>query len=242
MPPLFAPPDGAPTRPFLPVQSPRQRYPIHASESPGALRSRALVGADTVPQGYGNAPIGPDSGTVAGIVLGSVAGFLLLLAFIYWCINIGQGPRMIEEGSVGGGTESVVSWHSRPHGPPRRHHRRSRHSPRQEKIEIRRERERPVPVRVEREDQIIVEEFQTRSRSRSRPRDRSVSRGPPPPPRSVLSDGGDVIIVEEDHTPPRRRRDSMRSQRTRRSDDRRSPYREDVYVRDVSRQRSRSRA
>ncbi|KAK5634552.1 hypothetical protein RRF57_010265 [Xylaria bambusicola] len=217
------------------ISLPRLRYPIPIHAIPETLRPRTLVGADTVPQGYGNAPAGPEPGTVAGIVLGSVAGFLLLLGLIYWCINLGQGPRMVEEGSVGGGSASVVSWHSRPRGPPRRHHRRSRHSPRHEKVEIRRERERErvVPVRVEHDDQIIVEEFRSGSRSRSRPR--TVSRGPPPP-RSVLSEGDDMIVVEEDHTPPRRRRDSMRSQRTR------SPYREDVYIRDVSRHRSRSRA
>ncbi|KAI0509351.1 hypothetical protein F5B22DRAFT_361985 [Xylaria bambusicola] len=213
------------------ISLPRLRYPIPIHDTPETLGPRALVGADTVPQGYGNAPFGPEPGTVAGIVLGAVAGFLLLLGLVYWCINIGQGPRMVEEGSVGGGSASVVSWHSRPRGPPRRHHRRSRHSPRHETVEIRRERERVVPVRVEHEDQIVVEEFQSRSRSRSRP----MSRGPPPP-RSVLSEGDDMIVVEEDRTPPRRRRDSMRSQRTR------SPYREDIYVRDVSRRRSGSRA
>ncbi|KAI0966863.1 hypothetical protein F4678DRAFT_447581 [Xylaria arbuscula] len=238
MPPLHTP-DGASTRSFFSIHAPHLRYPIPLFDIPETLRPRALVGADTVPQGYGNAPFGPDSGTVAGIVLGSVAGFLLLLAFIYWCINIGNGPRMLEEGSVGGGGASEVSWHSRPRGPPRRHHRRSRHSPRREKIEIRRERERAVPVQVQRDEQIIVEEFGPGSRSRSRPRERTVSRGPPAP-QSVLSEGDDMIIVEEDRTPPRRRRDSMRSQ-NRRSDGRRSPYREDVYIRDVSRQRSRSR-
>ncbi|KAI0457627.1 hypothetical protein F5B21DRAFT_501359 [Xylaria acuta] len=197
MPPLT----GAQRRPLLPTHPPPLRYPTPTVESPGTLNARAYVGAQTVPQGYGNAPLGPDSGTVAGIVLGSVAGFLLLLALVYWCLNLGQGPRMREEGSVGGGA-SVVSWHSRPRGPPRRHHRRSRHSPRREKVEIRRERVVPVQVGREREEQIVVEEF--RERSRSRPG--SVSRGPPPPD-SVLSDGADMIIVEEDHPPPRRRRD-----------------------------------
>ncbi|RWA05047.1 hypothetical protein EKO27_g10058 [Xylaria grammica] len=197
MPPLSPARHGEPPRSLLPNRLPRLRYPIPIFDSPGILKPRALVGADTVPQGYGNAPIGPDSGTVAGIVLGSVAGFLLLLALIYWCINIGQGPRMLEEGSVGGGTASVVSWRTRPRGPPRRHHRRSRNSPRREKIEIRRE--RTIPVQIEREDQIVVEEFRPRSRSRSRPRERSVSHGPPPP-RSVVSDD-DMIIVEEDQEP-----------------------------------------
>ena len=232
MPPLVPTLNGAST--YLPLL----RYPIPVHDIAETLKPRALEGADTVPQGYGNAPFGPEPGVVAGIVLGSVAGFLLLLAFIYWCINIGQGPRMVEEGSVGGGSASVVSWHSRHRSTPRRHHRRSKHSPRHEKVEIRRERERVIPVPGGHDDQIIVEEFRSRSRERSRPR--TVSRGPPPP-RSVLSDGEDMIVVEEDRTPPRRRRDSMRSQRTRRSDDTRSPYREDVYIRDVSRHRSRSR-
>ncbi|KAI0183220.1 hypothetical protein EV127DRAFT_447697 [Xylaria flabelliformis] len=237
MPPVSPALTGARWLSTLPTHPPPLRYSIPIVESPGALKARAYVGAQTVPQGYGNAPFGPDSGTVAGIVLGSVAGFLLFLALVYWCLSLGQGPRMMEEGSVGGGTSSVVSWHSRARGPPRKHRRRSRHSPRREKIEIRRE--RVVPAHVERvhEDQIIVEEFQDRSRSRPG----SMSRGPPPPD-SVLSDGGDMIVVEEDHPPPRRRRDSIRSQRTRRSDDRRGSYREDVYIRDVSRTRSRSRA
>ncbi|KAI0202279.1 hypothetical protein F4808DRAFT_71269 [Astrocystis sublimbata] len=230
---------SAPTLPRL------SRHPL---PSPQTLNARIYDGATTVPQGYGNAPFGPDSGTVAGIVLGSVAGFLLVLGAIYWCINLGQGPRMREEGSVGGGNTSIVSWRSRSRGPPRSHgHRRSRRSPRREKVEIRRQRSVPVQRAREVEDQIVVEEFgPTRRRSRSRPR--SVSRGPrpPPPPQdSVLSEGDDMIVVEEERPEPRRSRgnstrNSTRSRRTR-SRDRRSAYREEVFVRDVSRTRSRSR-
>jgi hypothetical protein len=164
-----------------------------------------------------------------------VAGFILILALVYWGLNLGEGPRMVETGSVGGGGSSVVSRHSRPRGRPHRHRRRNK----RETVEIRRE--RVVPV-VEREeiDQIVVEEFPRQSRS--------VSRAPPPrtpsprilPPRPVYNDE-DEIVVMEDPTPPRRRRDSVRSHRTRRSDDRRSVYRDEIYVRDVSRQRSTSR-
>ncbi|KAI1190441.1 hypothetical protein F5B17DRAFT_427452 [Nemania serpens] len=229
MPPLPPPRIVAPWRPLLPTHPTpprsRPRYSIPIFKSLETLRSRALVGADTVPQGYGNAPFGPDPGTVVGIVLGSVAGFVLLLAFIYWCINIGQGPRMLEEGSVGGGTASVVSWR-RSRGPPRKHARHSKHAGRREKIEIRRS--RPVPVVVEQQDQIIVEEFQSGSRSRSRSRPRISTQRPPPQRRS---DGDDMIVVEEEPPSPRRRRDSMRSQRTRRSDDRRGSFREEVYIR-----------
>ncbi|KAI1115357.1 hypothetical protein F5Y14DRAFT_134558 [Nemania sp. NC0429] len=241
MPPLSPTGTAAPTRwrrilsTYPKRLRPPPRHPTPIFEGIATLRPRALVGANTVPQGYGNAPFGPNPGTVVGIVLGSVAGFLLLLALFYWCINLGQGPRMLEEGSVGG--TSMVSWR-RASGPPRKHARHSKRASRREKIEIRRE--RPVPVRVEREDQIVVEEFQSRSRSRSRSRPR-VSTQRPPPQRSVLSDGEDMIVVEEDPPSPRRRRDSMRSQRTRRSDDRRGSFREEVYIRDVSRPRSRSR-
>ncbi|GAP82471.1 hypothetical protein SAMD00023353_0100210 [Rosellinia necatrix] len=227
---------------------PRYRIPTLGSGSVGALEPRAYDDATTVPEGYGHTPFGPGPGTVAGIVLGSVAGFLLVLALVYWFVSLGQGPRR-EEGSIvggGGGTESVVSWRTRPSGPPRKPHRRSRHSARREKVEVRRTRP-PPPTRVvlEREDEIVVEEY--RSRSRSRPRAaRNASPSPPRPAGSVLSAGDDVIIVEEDHhspPPPRRRRDSERSHNTGLTDDRRGTYRrEDIYARDASRRRSSSRA
>ncbi|KAI8633338.1 hypothetical protein F5Y19DRAFT_471610 [Xylariaceae sp. FL1651] len=218
---------GAPPRFLLPIHSPRPRDPISISERLHALTSRAPQDVTTVPQSYGNGPFGPDAGTVVGITLGSVAGFLLLLAIIYWCINLGTGPQVIEEGSVGGGTASVVSRHSRPR--PHRH-RRSKHSPRRETVEIRRE--RVVPVAVEREERIIVEEQRARSRSISRP---------PPPPRAPDHGDDDEIIVMEETTPPRRRRDSMRSQHTRRSEERRSTFRDDPYARDMGRRGSGSR-
>ncbi|KAI1824187.1 hypothetical protein F4861DRAFT_273397 [Xylaria intraflava] len=231
MPPL-PPPSSVPPPSLFSHHPPRLRNPIPSSESPQPLGSRALEGAQTVPQGYGNEPFGPSPGVVVGIVLGSVAGFLLVFAAFYWCVNIGQNSLTIDAISVGGGAtaSSVVSRHRRPSGPPRRHHRRSRHSPRHEKVELRRE--RPIPVRLERDEEIVVQEY----RRSPRPRSRSVSR-PPPPPRSVTSDGDDVIIVEEDHSPPRRRADSPRSQRTRASS-----FRDEIRVRAVSRQRSVSRA
>ncbi|KAI3331520.1 hypothetical protein HD806DRAFT_477573 [Xylariaceae sp. AK1471] len=228
MPPLPPPHRGAPPRPL---------FPISISESLHTLNRRLLVGADTVPQGYGNAPFGPDAGTVVGITLGSVGGFLLLLGIIYWCMNLGQGPRMVETGSVGGGNSSVVSRHSRARGHPHRHHRRSK----RETVEIRRERAVPVTVEREEHDQIIVEEYRPGSRGVSRPP--PPPRTPPPrtpPPRAVYSDEDEIIVIQ-DPEPPRRRRDSVRSHRTRRSDDRRSSYRDEIYVRDLSRQRSRSR-
>ncbi|KAI1815475.1 hypothetical protein GGS20DRAFT_331724 [Poronia punctata] len=200
---------------------------------PSALRPRIYEG-DTVPQGYGNSPSGPEPGVVAGIVLGSIAGFLLILLFVRWSLGLGHA-RIAEEGSVagigggGGGAEtnsSVVSRHSRPRPHPRRHHRRRRSQKRErEKYEIRRERAVPVMETI-RDEQIIVEEYRPRSRTRSRP---PPPRTPPPPGRSVMSDEDEIVVLEEDEPPRRRRREST---------DRRSMYRDDVYVRNASPPRS----
>jgi len=221
---------------------------IIISETPHtpALKPRIYEGS-TVPQGYGNSPSGPDPGVVVGIVIGSVAGFLLIWGVIRWSINLGH-TRVIDEGSVvmgvgalgprpGPGPEtvetssSVLSWHSR----PRRHRRQSGSGGgrrRREKYEIRRERAAPVPMPMMREtvdrDEIIVEEF------RSRPASRVRSRPPPPhdlprtPPPVV---GDDEIVVLEEETPPQGRRDISRS---RVSAERRSVYRDDVHIRTVS--------
>ncbi|KAI1409675.1 hypothetical protein F5Y13DRAFT_169811 [Hypoxylon sp. FL1857] len=209
------------------------------------LLPRLVTDVSTVPEGYGRTPSGPDPGTVVGIVLGSIAGFILLLWLIYWCVNLGGPPPDLEEGSVTAGSSSVVSYRSRP-----RAHRSHRHSHRshsdysphrrtKETIEITRRtgdiRPSPSPARPPDVDQIVVMEEHDRSRSRSIPR-------PPPPP-------DDEIIVLEEHTPPRRR--ESRSYR-RRSTERRSsghyrdgdPYRfsgGDAPSRDISRRRSSSR-
>ncbi|KAI1327144.1 hypothetical protein F5Y16DRAFT_372774 [Xylariaceae sp. FL0255] len=230
-----------PTRPKIAIVA------INANAATPVIHDALTTTITTVPQIYGNHPNGPDPGTVVGITLGSVFGFLFLLGIIYWCLNLGQGPRVIEEGSVGGGggSSSVVSRHSR----PRPHHnKRRRRSKRRETVEIRRETTRR-PVNVDREEQIVVEEYGSRGPApRSRSRSMAGRRESPLPPRMVpMSDttgesDHEIVVEEEQSTPPRRRRDSMRSQRTRRSEDRRSAvYRDDVYVRDVSRRRSSSR-
>ncbi|KAI0152367.1 hypothetical protein F4776DRAFT_26214 [Hypoxylon sp. NC0597] len=211
------------------------------------LLPRLATDVSTVPEGYGRTPSGPDPGTVVGIVLGSIAGFILLLWLIYWCVNLGGPSPDLEEGSVGNGSSSVVSYRSRP-----RAHRSHRHSHRshsdysphrrtKETIEItRRTGDLPrsvSPPRGPDRDQIVVMEEHDRSRSRSR----SIVRPPPPP--------DDEIIVLEEHTPPRRR--ESRTYR-RRSSERRSsgqyrdgdPYRYsrgDAPPRDFSQRRSSSR-
>jgi hypothetical protein len=91
----------------------------------------------SVPTSYSSLNSGPSPGTVVGIVLGSVAGFLLLLWFLYSCF--GSGLVDIEEGSV------IVKER-------KRSHRSSSHRA-SETVEVRRERPR-TPI-VER---IVVEE------------------------------------------------------------------------------------
>ncbi|KAI1874772.1 uncharacterized protein JN550_002201 [Neoarthrinium moseri] len=224
--------------PSLPLEILRRETPSASSGSHTAALTRLLrrlaTDVSAVPQGYGLTPSGPDAGTVVGIVLGSVAGFILVLWLIYTCVNLGNPRNTVVETASVGGTASVVTRKSRKHR-RRSHHSHSR-SPRRETVEVRRT-ERIVPVPGP--ERIIVEE-------------RSRSRGPPPPPmppppRMVVDDDDDEVVVIEENTPPRRRE----SRHKRRSSERRSsgyrevdPYRYaggDEPIRSVSRRRSDSR-
>ncbi|KAK6202127.1 hypothetical protein LQW54_008996 [Pestalotiopsis sp. IQ-011] len=214
------------------------------------LAPRLNDNANTVPETYG-APSGPNAGTVVGIVLGSVGGFLLVLWIIYTLANLGNGsPAVIETGSVGG-TESVVTRKSR-----KQHRRRTRSASdarrRSETVEVRRTTERVVPVSVAAE-RIVVEE-RSRSRQPPPPMPAPPPPMPPPPPRVVHDDSDDEVVVIEENSPPRRResRHHARRQSSRRSSERRrssgyrdiDPYRfagGDASVRSLSRRRSYSR-
>ncbi|KAI0132533.1 hypothetical protein BJ170DRAFT_252205 [Xylariales sp. AK1849] len=219
-----------------PRTSPRSSFSSSTLRSTTArLLPRLAEDVDTVPEGYGKYQSGPDAGTVVGITLGSIAGFLLLLWLIYSCVNIGNNKNkgVIETTSVGNASEVTRK--------SRKHRRRSHHSrsPRRETVEIRRERERVVPVPMTGTERIVVEE---RSRSRAPPPPMPA----PPPPRPVMDDDDEVVVIEE-NTPPRRRE----SKHKRRSTERRSsgyrevdPYRYaggDEPMRDMSRRRSDSR-
>ncbi|KAI0022669.1 hypothetical protein F4780DRAFT_777426 [Xylariomycetidae sp. FL0641] len=202
---------------------------------PLPLLARASTDASTVPEGYGKHHGALSPGAIAGIVLGSVAGFLLLLYLVYMAANLGGGRRRgppppaaaaahVETGSVRSATMtslSVVSRHAKPR--PHRHSKRSsrrrssngsRH--RRETVEIRKSSARPVsassrpgpppPPPPEIIDEIVVEEH---GGAGPRPRRRSRSRSPPRPriveDSSTESDVDDEIVVEEHTTPPRRR-------------------------------------
>ncbi|KAH9908785.1 hypothetical protein F4778DRAFT_718702 [Xylariomycetidae sp. FL2044] len=174
------------------------------------LHARAATNVDTVPETYGRGPFGPGAGTVVGITLGSVAGFLFVLWVIYACVNLGNnnsGSAVLETGSVSGAgpaASSVVSRHSKPRvvrsskqhkhtsRPSHSSHSHSRRRRRTtETIEIRRERAAAPPVVVvpapdPSSDRIVVEEEHYTSRSRSRPasgsRAAAAAAAPPPPP------------------------------------------------------------
>jgi len=151
------------------------------------LIPRQISNPSIIPTTYGSINSGPSPGTVVGIVLGSVGGFLLILWLIYTCLTLGGfGSRSSFE-------EEVVV-HDR---------RKSRHGSTRsrrvsETVEVRRG---PSPVRIVREpipmpppqresvrETVIVEEH--RSRERPRP----------------VSRGSDEVVVIEEHSPPRRKK------------------------------------
>ncbi|KAI4255565.1 MAG: hypothetical protein LQ352_002509 [Teloschistes flavicans] len=139
-----------------------------------------------IPETYAGLNKGPPPGTVVGIVLGAVAGFLLLLWLIYTCVNFAntRGVSTYEE-------ETIVRRRSRSPRSSRRSPPRSpsRHAPsrsrsRSEVIEV--SRHRSPPRRETRRETVILEE-------RIRP---SVQRE------------DDVVEVIEEHSPPPPRRSS----------------------------------
>lgn len=145
-----------------------------------------------IPETYAGLNKGPPPGTVVGIVLGSVAGFLLLLWLIYTCMNFNasRGVTTYEE-------ETVVRRRSRSPRSSRRSPPRSpsRHAPsrsrsRSEVIEV--SRHRSPPRRETRRETVILEER---------------TRRPSPPP---VEREDDIVEVIEEHSPPRR---SSRSRR-----------------------------
>lgn len=141
---------------------------------------------EIIPTTYGSLNSGPPPGTVVGIVLGSVAGVLLLLWLFYTCFTFGQRDDDV--------VEEVVVRDKR-----KRHSRASARSHRvSETVEVRRG---PSPVRIVRPvvvpqpvraERIIVEES------------RQVR-------REDMGGGSDEIVVIEDHDPPKRKKKKRQS-------------------------------
>jgi hypothetical protein len=180
------------------------------SLSTAALNLLTRQQTTTIPAYYGSLNSGPDPGAVAGITLGSVAGFVLLLWLLYTCINLGNPSSSTNETSTVV-TEGTASVYTR-RGNRRRASRRAASRRREEVVEVRRSRgggggpviveETVSSVGPSEVDRVIIEE---RRRSVSRPR-----MSMPPPPRRVEDEDDEVVVIEE-HSPPRRHRSRVRS-------------------------------
>lgn len=176
--------------PATPALQPRsQTYSIHSlGKGLRSLARRQQAPPKLIPETYAGLNKGPPPGTVVGIVLGSVAGFLLILWLIYTCVNFNaaRGVSTYEE-------ETVVRRRSRSPRSSRRspsRHAPSRSRSRSEVIEVSRHRS-PPRQRETRRETVILEE-------RSRP-------APPPVEREE-----DIVEVIEEHSPVRRSSGSRR--------------------------------
>ncbi|KAL8842932.1 MAG: hypothetical protein Q9170_000336 [Blastenia crenularia] len=179
----------------LSLQTAKNHWIRSAVPEPNPLVRRQQNPPKLIPETYAGLNKGPPPGTVVGIVLGSVAGFLLILWIIYTCVtfNASRGVNTYEE-------ETIVRRRSRsprssrrspPRSPPRSpsRHAPSRSRSRSEVIEV--SRHRSPPRRETRRETVILEE-------RSRP---------PPPP---VEREDDIVEVIEEHSPPRRSSGSRR--------------------------------
>lgn len=176
-----------------------------------------------IPAGYSALHSSPAPGVIAGIVLGSVAGFLLLLYLVYFALNFSPA---IESSAVGPASSyasrSAVSYRSRSRAADRKPGRK-RASRTAETYEVR-TRSRVAPVVVD------------------PPRPNVVNAGPPRRGEPEF-DEDEIVVMEENSPAPKknRRRDSRR-----RSEERwrRESYREgdsDRYDRDLRKSRHYSR-
>ncbi|KAF7923796.1 uncharacterized protein EAE98_007614 [Botrytis deweyae] len=205
-----------------PISTVFQPGHVQSSSSPSNLaklltrlisRQTTSSNPSIIPTTYGQQNNSPSPGTIVGIVLGSVGGFLLLLWLLYTCCTLGR--RRSAQSTV---TEDVTfreNVRRRSHNSHRSSRPHSRRVSTTEKVEIRRQRSRsPAPVRVVREEvrqetrrppppveRVIVEE--RREVRRSRERSPSSSGG-----------GSDEVVVIEEHDPPRRSK-SKRERRER---------------------------
>lgn len=157
-----------------------------ARTAPIAKRQQMVIQQGIIPTYYNLS--GPEPGTVVGIVLGSVAGFLLVVWLLF---TLTQGNRVGATTAMAGEEEIVVRR-------PRRnsHGNRSRRSSHAQMREVSRS-----PRQSGGRSQIIVEE----------------RRAPPPPrTRSIIVEerrrvpNDDVVEVIEEHEEYRERRGSRR--------------------------------
>jgi hypothetical protein len=170
-----------------------------------ALTARQSRGGDSftvIPSEYGALYGSPSPGVVAGIVLGSVAGFLLFLAAIYTCLNGFPG-------AAGVASDGVSTYVSRTTADNDRS--RSRRRPRRaggdaEMYEVH-TRTRTTTTNTRGRPAPDIVDTPTASAFEPSRRGPSAHRGPPP--RVVRdsddSESEDEVVVIEEHSPPRRK-------------------------------------
>lgn len=152
-----------------------------------------------IPAQYGALHSSPSPGVVAGIVLGSVAGFLLILAAIYTCLN--GFPMAVT-------SDGVSTYVSRADDRSRRRASRRRRSTSRHSAAMYEVRTRTTTTTRER---VVPDIVDTPTASAFEPSRRAPSahRAPPPPrvvPRDDDSSGSeDEVVVIEEHSPPRRK-------------------------------------
>ncbi|KAI9876472.1 MAG: hypothetical protein M1830_006445 [Pleopsidium flavum] len=169
-------PDSCQTRPA----ATRTSRPLDTFTNPfrtlnSLIRRQTIV---AIPTTYSGLNAGPPPGTIVGIVLGSIAGFLLILWLLYTCSNMSGGGDVVAEEVVRrrsrsprrssrSRSEMMETRRSRSPPPPRRETRR-------ETIVVEERRAPPPPVVLEREDDIVevIEEHSPPRRVRSN-RDRN---------------------------------------------------------------------
>ncbi|KAM4056837.1 hypothetical protein HRG_003700 [Hirsutella rhossiliensis] len=240
-PPSPSPPPPPPRTFRLQQQQQQQPTPdaTHAETAvvPLAARQNPLPPASSesiIPATYGSLYDSPPPGTVVAIVLGSVAGFLLLVLLVYAALGFGPARRgTTESGSVvHAAPASVFSLRSRSRSrlaapdPHHKHHRR-----RSSRRRSARRASETVEVRTR---EHFVVDHAAASRPPPPPAPKTAASAPrmpppPPPPGVVVDDGDDEVVVIEEHSPPPPRRKSRRhSGRSRRSDEeaRRGAYRD----------------
>ena len=201
-----------------PASSPTIRDASTQPETLAAVAPRAAAtpgGFVAIPTTYGSLHNSLSPGTIVGIVLGSVGGFLFLLFFLYACLGcggatpfaliLGRGGVEVEEDGV----EEEVEVRRGRSGKKR--HKRHHHRPRTaETYEVRTTRERVVR---EEPPAIVVE-----PRRQQAPPPQQV----PPPPRVVPDDDSEdeVIVYEEEESEREAPRRRSRRSTSRRSDER----------------------
>lgn len=191
-----------------------------ALDTPSRVLLHARQQTNTIPGEYPGLNDGPDPGTIVGITLGSVGGFLLLLWLVYTCLQIGGRGDTVSSY----GTASVVTRKSR-----RRHSRHHHRSPaRRETVEIRTSRVPPPPPQPT--ERVVVEERTERRTSSQAPPPPPAAMPPMhahPPPRIVTDDEDEVVVIEEHSPAPRRTSHKSKTHRRRSSSARReSGFRE----------------